>query len=160
LNYSYPQGRILLTNGRAPTHLGSIDGPLAGPGIWGQFILGETTDELLPIAGPVEHIGNGVVHEFSATAPDIPPFTFVYVQFLAWDGTLWGTDFDLVPENQFGRTDAVRYYLLNDLLPLGVPQFTQSAVVPPIPEPTTWILLVFGFMGLVTFNRRRRWNRS
>lgn len=155
LNLGYSQGRIQLALARAPTHVGSVNGPLAGRGIWGQFILGENLDDLKPIADPVEHFANGVFHEFQAVVPDIPPWTLVYVQFLAWDGTVWGTEFNLVPEDQFGRTDAVPYQLGHDFSPLGVPQFTQSAVVPPIPEPSTWLLVILGIATLSVFGGGR-----
>jgi hypothetical protein len=35
----YGQGRFFFSNSAARTRLWSIDGPLAGPGIWGQFFV-------------------------------------------------------------------------------------------------------------------------
>jgi hypothetical protein len=157
---SYSQGRIFLSLSLSPTHVGSIDGPRAGPGIWGQFLVGENLNELMPLADSIEHHGNGHFRSFEAIVPNIPPGNYAFVQFLAWDGTVWGTDFSLVPENQFGRTDAVLYGLGNGNFPAGVPLFTQSAVVPPVPEPSTWALMVLGLTVLMAVGGRRRLNRS
>ena len=44
--FSYGQGTFLFFNGTAPTRIGSIEGPLAGAGIWAQMLVGRTSEDL------------------------------------------------------------------------------------------------------------------
>src|SRR6266853_2947642 len=65
--------------GFAPTHLGSIDGPLAGDSIWAQMLAGSSPDALAPIAVPVQHrvfpIGPaGWVNAGTFIVPGIPAY--------------------------------------------------------------------------------------
>ena len=55
------QGTFLLSTSTARTRIGSTNGPLAGPGIWGQALAGFTADSLTPVGFPSEHWTNGLV---------------------------------------------------------------------------------------------------
>ncbi len=138
------QGQFLATNGSAPTHLGSIDGPLAGPGIWGQFLAGTTVDSLMPIGVPLEHTAGLIGIPGTGIVPGLPCGAIAQIQVVAWDSTVWGTSLDGVPASQLGRTDIVPVYLSCPPLPRGGPVFTQPAIVPPVPEPSFWTLIVLG----------------
>ena len=137
---------FLFYNLDAPTRLGSIDGPLAGPGIWAQMLVGRTPDALAPIWMPLEHGTDGLVggllpvyvEGFACWEP-------AYVQMVAWNGVYWGTVLENVPLDQLGRTDIVRHWLTGCYgLPVFGPRFTQPAIVPPIPEPSTTLLGLLG----------------
>src|SRR6266480_921679 len=120
----------------APTRLGTPDGLLAGAGIWAQALVGLTSDGLMPLGVPIEHTEDGYMLGEQVCPPFANPDTgagWVYVQLVAWDGRVWGTNFANVPTNQLGRTDIVRLELN---VPPGfdmTPNFTQPAVVPPAP---------------------------
>ena len=58
---AFSQGYFIFDNPTAPTHVGSLNGPLAGPGVWGQALVGTTVDSLSPLGIPLEHQANGVV---------------------------------------------------------------------------------------------------
>jgi len=151
------QGTFLFSNLTAPTRLGSIDGPLAGPGIWAQPLGGFTPDSLTPLYVfnmPVEHITNGLIPGREVHVPGAPIGTTYYVQLVAWNGTIWGTNLANVPLNQQGFSDTVTLTLES---PTGVTfstDFTRPAVVPAIPEPSALALVVFG--GAILFLRRCR----
>ncbi len=100
------QGVFIASNVDAPTRIGSFDGPLAGPGIWGQFLTGSTADSLTPIDVPLEHVSGGRLSG-PGIVPGIPCGETAYVQMVAWDGTIWGTALEGVPATQLGRTDIV-----------------------------------------------------
>ena len=115
----WAQGYFAFTlNVEAPTHLGSIDGPLAGPGIWAQMLAGLVPDSLTPVGWAAEHQPGGLVN--SGAAEIFVPFSRhdpgygqgdVFVQMVAWDGTVWGTSLADVPLNQLGHTDTFfRHY--------------------------------------------------
>src|SRR5262245_2154335 len=91
ITMSRSQGLFQFNNSSAPTRLYSLDGPLAGPGIWAHMFYGHTLDNLSPIGGPREHSSIGVVFAGNIVVPDADPGMSVYVQMIAWDGTLWGT---------------------------------------------------------------------
>ena len=153
------QGHFLFFNGTARTRLESIDGPLAGRGIWAQMLAGPTPSSLMPVGIPLEHTTNGAVGGIiHVIVPSIPPHNVAYVQMVAWDGTRWGTSLDGVPANQLGRTDIVPVFLTTGIFPdsTSAPRFTQPAVVPPIPEPSVVVLLIFGGVNLFLVGRFRR----
>ena len=86
----YTQGVFLFYNGSAPTRIGSIDGSLAGAGIWAQMLAGPTTSSLLPVGMALEHVTNGIVGGIlRVTVPTIPAREVAQVQMVAWDGALW-----------------------------------------------------------------------
>jgi len=149
-------GRFLPVNNAVPTHLGSIDGPLAGPGIWGQFLAGETSDSLVPVDIPREHREGGFIGGASIYLPNLYCGTIAQVQLVAWDGTIWGTAFENVPANQLGKTDIAPVRLSCYLYPDFGPAFTQPAIVPPIPEPSAMVVIALSFGFLVVRKFRRR----
>ena len=149
------QGTFLFSNRSAPTQLGSEDGPLAGSGIWAHMFVGELSEVLAPLGMSAEHIINGIVFGGRITVPFAPPGNAVYVQMVAWDGDVWGTDLSAVPLGQLGRTDVVSVFLASPTLPSLEPQFTQPAIVPPIPEPSTTVLAALGAFALVIFRAFR-----
>ena len=132
--YSY-SACFPFTNDSAPTRFGSLDGPLAGPGIWAQALVGLTLDNLAPLGVPTEHVGDGYIQYEQICPPFANPggWGWVYVQLAAWDGRVWGTNFTNVPTNQLGHTETVAVELDNPPGPGYDPQFTQPAVVPPAP---------------------------
>ena len=50
----YSQGQFLFYNGTAPTRIGTVDGPLAGPGFWAQMLAGATASDLV-LVGSFDH---------------------------------------------------------------------------------------------------------
>src|SRR6266480_882079 len=132
--YSY-SACFPFTNDSAPTRFGSLDGPLAGPGIWAQALVGLTLDNLAPLGVPTEHVGDGYIQYEQICPPFANPggWGWVYVQLAAWDGRVWGTNFTNVPTNQLGHTDTVQVALDVPPGPGYPPNFTQPAVVPPAP---------------------------
>ena len=168
------QGTFVWSNPTAPTRLYKLDGPLAGTGIWGQMLVGTDAGNVMPLGIATEHIrignrstgivsglGNGIV-----SVPGIECRQFTYIQFVAWDGEAWGTDLEFVPEHQLGRTDIVSHLLAGCLGdPETAPRFTQPAMVPPIPEPSTMaLLLLAGGAAIISTRRFRRypggWGRT
>jgi hypothetical protein len=153
------QGRFLFFNASAPTRIGSIDGPLAGPGIWAQMLAGATSNSLDVVGDPLEHARDGVVGgAVYVTAPTVPCAQVGFVQMVAWDGRLWGTALASVPSDQLGRTDTVRVFMSCDPMPVGAPRFTLPAIV-PVPEPAVFTLCVGGGW-LLFFCRRLRFRRK
>jgi hypothetical protein len=155
----YAQGTFLFYNWTAPTRLGSIDGPLAGRGIWAQMLVGTTSGDLQPMFIPLEHSGEGLVGGLVLVTVDgIACRETAYIQMVAWDGQYWGATLDNVPVDQLGRTDIVPHPLGGcKLLPVGAPDFTQPAVVPPIPEPSaTGICLVGAALAFAVYLRHCR----
>ena len=148
-------GAIIFLNSTAPTRLETLDGPLAGPGIWAQLLAGLTPDDLVPIGVSVEHAGQGIVYGGIVEALNIPCSDPGYVQMVAWDG-YWGTELDAVPQLQLGFTDIVREgFGCQAFDPVKRPDFTQSAVVPLVPEPSTLVLTGLGLGGwLLVLGRR------
>ena len=142
----YSQGTFMAGNLRAPTRLGSADGPWANSDFWAQFLVGSTPDTLVPIWFSVPHRADGTVAAALVAVPDIACLETAYIQMVAWDGRYWGTVFENVPEDQLGRTDIVPRILGGCYnLPAVPPQFTQPAIVPPIPEPS---VTVFGLLAV------------
>lgn len=152
---AFSQGRIRLSNVVQPTRLYAVDGPLAGHGIWGQFFLGDSPESLSPFLTSAQHTSFGWVNLGEVEVPNRPPDSGVSVQFWAWDGTAWGTDVQNVPMNQLGMTDIIRYPLAYGSGFIEYPEFTRPAVVPPVPEPSVWVLLLAGG-GLAVYGTRRR----
>jgi hypothetical protein len=153
----YAQGTFLFDNGFAPTRLGSIDGPLAGRGIWAQMLVGRTSEDLQPIFIPLEHRADGFVGGLvRVTVDGIACQEIAYIQMVAWDGRYWGTTLENVPVDQLGRTDIVPHPLSGCYgLPALAPDFTQPAIVPPIPEPsTTLFCLLIGALAVAGSLRR------
>ncbi len=151
------QGFFAFDSDSAPTRLGSLDGPLAGPGIWAQALVGLTPDSLAPLGVPTEHFGYGEIHPQRVDVPFGNPdpryqWGSVFVQLAAWDGRVWGTDFSQVPPSQLGHTDTVVVGL--DFPPGGgyTCDFTQPAVVPVVPEPSVLALAALG--GALLFFHR------
>ncbi len=144
-----------LSNQESPTHLGSIDGPLAGPNIYAEFFVGDTANNLTPVLPAVAHEGNpdrGFVIGPSYTVPGHSGHeigVMVYVQMGVWDSTYWGKTFSSVPNAQVGFTDIVPVELnyIGSTRPLNYPIFNTWPVVPAIPEPNIIGLLAIG--GLV-----------
>lgn len=151
----YCQGQILLSNIVQPTRLSTADGPIAGQGTWGQFLLGESPENLSPFLTSAQHTSFGWVQLGEVEVPNIPPGTWVYVQFWAWDGTVWGTDYQNVPSYQLGMTDTILYHLAFSTGFISYPDFSRPAVVPPVPEPSVWVLVLAGG-GLAVYGMRRR----
>ncbi len=145
---AYSQGLFYVHNGSAPTRMWSIDGPLAGPGIWGQMLAGPTADSLAAVGVPLEHSVRGIIADGVVEVPGVPALTFASVQMVAWDGTLWGTNLSGVPQDQLGRTDAVAVLLTYPIEPQFAPVFTQPAIV-PVPEPSVLALTLLA--GAVLF---------
>ena len=154
---AYAQGTFYFSNFRAPTRLWTIDGPLAGRGIWAQMLAGPNTDSLAPVGGAYEHLANGLVYGGIVTVPGIPEFEGAYIQMVAWDGRLWGTNLIAVPADQIGSTDTTVLVLGGSIVPAGVPHFMQPAIV-PIPEPSVLALTVLA--GAALFMCRRLWHRT
>jgi hypothetical protein len=148
-----PQGLFDFDNAYALTHIGSINGPLAGIGIWAQMLAGASVDGLQPVGKPAEHfdilaVPSGRVKGGSVTVPGIVPGQIAYVEMLAWDGARWGTVLSVVPTDQLGMTDVVPVVLAGLLgHPPPPPFFTQSAIV-PVPEPSTLALAVIAGVGV------------
>jgi len=154
LQHGYCQGAFTLFNETAPTHVGAMDGPLAGPGIWAQALGGFATNSLIPINASVEHLGGGYVLR-SMIVPWADVGQTIFVQMAAWDGTVWGNSFSAVPPDQFGYTDIVPVFLVSPTSPTDFPQFTQSAIV-PVPEPSAFALIGLSGLALLLFRRRNR----
>ena len=152
------QGLFLGANTSARTRIGSIDGPFAGPGIWGQFLAGSNPASMFPVGLTREHSGMGFFSSGEVAVPGIPGGSFAFVQMVAWDGTAWGSTLAAVPADQLGRTDIVPEYLSTPIQPIFAPHFTQPAVVPPIPEPSLWALGLVGG-SILLFSRRARHRR-
>ncbi len=157
---AYSQGNFMFYNPTAPTHVGSLNGPLAGPGVWGQALVGTTVDSLSPLGVPLEHQANGVVPATVMTVPGVFAGEDVFVQMAAWDGTVWGASLSAVPPNQIGYTDVLSLGLVTGGgQPLQVTRFTTPAVVPSVPEPGFLSMTILGGMALfcaVNSDRCRR----
>jgi hypothetical protein len=149
---SLGQGVFGYSNSGARTRMGSADGPLAGTNVYAQMFAGAQPGSLSPV-GLVDFHMEGVVFAGLVSVPGIPAYTNAYVQMVAWDSTFWGTTLANVPADQLGRTDVVTVFLTTGVFPdiAFVPQFTQPAIVPPIPEPSVWALgaLALGAAGLL-----------
>ncbi len=150
------QGTFLLSNGSAPTRLYDIDGPFAGPGILGQMLAGPAPESLSPVGMPLDHLSDGWIFSPGiVVVPGVPCLETAYFQFVAWDGRVWGSDSSLVPDNQIGRTDVVPLTLSGagdpncSGFPTSAPYFTRPAVVPAVPEPSTWVLLALGVFWIL-----------
>ena len=137
------QGKINFWVFRHPTRIGSVDGPLAGPEIYGQLLVGPTPNSLEPIWMAISHFQDGTIAAPGlVTVSNVPceSFAIAYVQMVAWDSRLWGTNLAGVPVDQLGRTDVVPHELDCGVDPAySAPQFTMAAIV-PIPEPPPWAL--------------------
>jgi uncharacterized protein (TIGR03382 family) len=146
----YAQGVFYGSNVSGRTRLGSLDGPLAGTNIVGQFMGGPGPSSLQPVGLLGYHYENGVFFVGYVSVPDVPPRELAYVQLLAWDSTFWGTNLAGVPSDQLGRTDIASVLLTTGTFPdvAYSPRFTQPAIVPPIPEPSAWALAVLALAAL------------
>ncbi len=151
------QGIFTFYNLTAQTHLGSIDGPLAGSGIWGQALVGVNESSLSPLGPAVEHRTPGVVGPITLSVPGVFAGDDVFVQMAAWDGTVWGPSFGQVPANQIAYTDILSVSLVSGLgAPPEITRFTKPAVVPPVPEPGALAMVILGGTGMLyAFHRRR-----
>jgi len=151
------QGIFTFANPTARTHIGSIDGPLAGPEIFARMLAGPTAENLAVIGtGSVPHLTNGLVIGGIVQVPTVPPFGTAYVQMVVWDSRLWGTDLAFVPEQWLGRTDIVPRIVAPPEQGAGPPAFGRSAIV-PIPEPgVVGLALVSGTVFICTAYARRR----
>ena len=150
---SYGQGVFAAVNGTAPTRLGLLDGPLAGTNIVGQMLGGPSPSSLQPVGPSAYHGTNGLwfVPSLRITVPDVPVYQQAYVQFLAWDGTYWGSSLAGVPNDQLGRSDIVTVTLTTGMFPdvVVAPRFTMPAIVPVIPEPSSLALTLVGCLLFV-----------
>ena len=115
------------------------------------MLVGGDPDNLFPVGMPLEHSIRGIVNGGVLTLDGFPCLSSAYAQFVAWDGTLWGSSLDQVPLDQLGRTDIVRTPLLCFPQPIFGPLFTQPAIV-PIPEPS---VLAIGILGVSLVALRR-----
>ena len=148
------QGEIWVHNPQAPARVGSMNGPLAGPGFWGQMLAGPMANALFPIGVPDELNAGGYVDGGRTTVPNVPCFQDGYVQLVVWNGALWGTVFENVPTNQRGVTDIVLLPMNCFTVPIFAPQFKQPAIV-PVPEPTVSALVLAGAALLAVASRQR-----
>ena len=159
---AWSQGEFFLDNATALTRLGSLDGPLAGPGIWGQALVGTTERRLSPLGPPRDHMF-GLLRGIALAVPGLFAGDSVFVQMAAWDGTVWGDSLADVPANQIGYTDVLSIGLvMGGGTPLQVTRFTTPAVVPPVPEPDALVMTVVGGMAVMVaapWRRRRRMGR-
>ena len=161
----HAQGFFNFSNVYARTHIGSIDGPLAGPGTWAQMLAGGSADAVGPVGKPSEHLDiggspSGLVFGGTVQVPGIPGGETAYIEMLVWDGSLWGTAFAGVPKDQFGMTDTVQVALTDPSLP-GSPQdphFTRSAIV-PVPEPSGLCIATMGGLGAMFISALRKWTQ-
>jgi len=137
------QGKFFYWNYGPPTRVGSNDGHLAGPEIYGQMLVGLTPDSLKPILVAIPHHEGGKFGTgLSTVVPNVPcdnTRVLVFMQMVAWDSRLWGTELAGVPADQLGRTDVVPHTLDCVAQVWYAPRFTMAAIV-PIPEPPTWAL--------------------
>jgi len=152
-----PQGYFnFSTVGYPRTHIGSIDGPLAGATIWAQMLAGSSPDALTPVAVPAPHlvlsgVPTGWVNAGVFTVPGIPGFDTAFMEMVVWDGARWGATFSAVPKDQLGMTDIVSLVLGGNFGPPAPgPAFTRSAIV-PVPEPSTPALAVVFGLGALLF---------
>src|SRR5688572_27779625 len=122
------QGLFDVFNPFAHTHVGSLLGPEAGPGYWGQMLVGLTPDSLTPVGMPLEHRANGTILGGIVAVPGIDGGMTAFVQMWAWNGALWGTSLNGVPPDQFGKTDIVPVSLTFSFDPQYPPLFNQSAI--------------------------------
>jgi hypothetical protein len=161
----HAQGFFNFNNDYARTHIGSIDGPLAGPGIWAQMLAGPSADAVAPVGKPAEHLDiggtpSGLVFGGAVQVPGVPsgPPAVAYVEMLAWDGARWGTILSGVPKDQLGMTDVVPVVLagVGPGEPPQDPRFTRSAIV-PIPEPSVLGIAIIGGLGALLL--RACWQR-
>jgi hypothetical protein len=153
---SRSQGTFLFWNLGQPTRLGTLGGPVAGPGIWGQALVGLTMDSLTPLGSSLEHGPDGRVAPEGLEVPFADAGTRVLVQMAAWDGRVWGTAFSGVPPNQLGFTDIVPVALVPFFGLQEYPHFTSPAVVPEVPEPSATALALLGGAALLVHLCRRR----
>ena len=153
----YSQGTFIAYNGGPPTRVGTADGPLANWDYYGQFLAGATPDTLLPVYVSLAHY-DGHVGPVTVAVPGVPCRSYAYVQMVAWNVRYWGRALENVPLDQLGRTDIVQRGLAGcDALSPAAPRFTQPAIVPPIPEPSTAMLgLVAGGLLVAGSLVRRR----
>src|SRR6266404_1254034 len=145
----YGQGDFDFSNRGAPTHIGSLEGPLAGTNILAQMLAGPTADSLTSVGVPFGHLGppnaltnTGLVFGGTVTVPTVPPCGDAFVKMVVWDGMVWGNKLANVPPDQLGMTDVIRLRNLAGAFPCDAPPlpfFTQSAIV-PIPEPSVLVL--------------------
>lgn len=152
--HSFSQGQFLFANYSAPTRIGSPDGPLAGRGIWAQMLVGLQVNALEPVWMPLEHVGGGIVGNPVVTVPGIDCFYPAYLQLVAWNGNLWGTDYSAVPQDQLGKTEIRGMTLGCYPYAIYAPLFQQPAIV-PVPEPSVVALTVVG-AGLLLWRTRSR----
>jgi hypothetical protein len=142
------QGVFEFSNPNAPTYVGTYGGTLAGPGIWGQALVGTDTNSLTPMGFPAQHRSDGLLIG-QLIGVLAPPYSVVFVQLAAWDGVTWGTSFASVPAGQLGLTDIVPVELVMATDPsIYLPHFHQSAVVPLVPEPSVAVLALAGMAAL------------
>ncbi len=144
------QGLFFFSNTHAPTHLYTIDGPLAGPEIYAQMLVGRSESSLEPVWHSIPHIRDGIAAGGEVEVLGITAAELAYIQMVAWVSRLWGTSLADVPVNQQGTTDAVVYRLSGGTQPVFAPYFSRSAVV-PVPEPCVLLLCLIGFGGLCCF---------
>ncbi len=149
------QGEFLTTNGSAPTRLGSIDGPLAGPDILAQFLAGGTANSLAPVGIPIQHRMNGSVFGQTVVS-DLPCGAIAQIQMVAWDSTVWGDSLDSVPAGQLGQTDIVPVNLSCAPVAITGPVFRTPAIVPPVPEPSGWSLVALGGFWMLGLRNNRK----
>jgi hypothetical protein len=152
---AYGQGIFDLNTATARTRLGSLDGPLAGRGIWGQALVGMTADSLTPVGMPVEHIANGLIAGTGISVPFAEAGTTVFAQLAAWNGAVWGTEFARVPPDQLGHTDIAPVFLSTVLGQKFSPLWSVPAIVPTVPEPSIAFLAISGGLVLLVLSRRR-----
>jgi hypothetical protein len=74
---------------------------------------------------------------------------------VAWDSTQWGNSLDDVPAEYLGRTPIISHFFTFPFQTAFAPQFGQGAIL-PIPEPSTWALMVLGAGVLWCTTRARR----
>ena len=124
------QGVFGFNNRSAPTHVGSIYGPLAGSNIWAQMLAGPSLDQLLPVGRAIQHLGLGLAIGGTVAVPGSQPGNMAYVRMAAWDGQKWGSNYYEVPRGEIGGTDACHMVLSGGSLPTPDPVFRSPAVVP------------------------------
>jgi hypothetical protein len=146
------QGTFAFYNGGAPTLL--YNGQTAGPGIWGQALVGLTNDSLTPMGCPSPHRVGGLIYP----EPIYPPFpggTYVQAQMAVWDGTIWGVSSPTFqPASLVSQISCQCSSSGQPSQTTSTQHFTQAAVVPLVPEPSVAVFSLVG--GALCWGRVRR----
>ena len=107
------------------------------------------------MGSPIEHDTGGLLSFYPTIfVPWAGIYSTIFVQMAVWDGTVWGTSIAGAPTDQLGYTDTVPVFLTSPTGNTRFSEFTQPAVVPVVPEPSTFLLVGIGGLCLLLFRRR------